>query len=127
MNVYGASVSLPAGHSPESVVASWLFLKYYTGTEAQAQWAVASQYFPVRQSVAAELGDFFAELPAFGTAFELLPYGHAEPPVPGYDFVRDIVTSAMADIANGADVRETLADVTVEANEILAEQMEDLD
>ena len=127
MNVYGASVSLPAGHSPESTVASWLFLKYYTGTEAQAKWAVASQYFPVRQSVAAELGDFFAELPAFGTAFELLPYGHAEPPVPGYDFVRDIVTSAMADIANGADVRETLSAVTEEANEILAEQMEDID
>ncbi|HET8986826.1 MAG TPA: extracellular solute-binding protein [Trueperaceae bacterium] len=127
MNVYGASVSLPAGHSAESTLASWLFLKYYTGTEAQAKWAIASQYFPVRQSVAAELGDFFAQLPAFGTAFELLPYGHAEPPVPGYDFVRDIVTSAMADIANGADVASTLADVTVEANEILAEQMEGLE
>ena len=126
MNIYGASVSIPAGHSAEETLASWLFLKYYTGTEAQAKWAIASQYFPVRQSVAAELGDFFAELPAFGTAFELLPYGHSEPPVPGYDFVRDIVTAAMADIANGADVASTLADVTEEANEILAEQLEGL-
>src|SRR5690606_26733759 len=32
LNIYGASVSIPAGHSPEETLASWLFLKYYTGT-----------------------------------------------------------------------------------------------
>lgn len=126
LNIYGASVSLPAGHGPEETLASWLFLKYYTGTEAQAKWATASQYFPVRQSVAAGLSDLFEELPAYGTAFELLQYGQAEPPVPGYDFVRDIVTGAMADIATGADVAPTLADVNEEANEILAEQLEEV-
>jgi len=126
MNIYGASVSLPAGHSPEATLASWIFLKYYTGTEAQAKWATASQYFPVRQSVAAGLSDLFEQLPAYGTAFELLPYGQAEPPVPGYDFVRDIVTGAMADIGNGADVQSTLDDVNEESNEILAEQLEEV-
>src|SRR5690606_5790323 len=45
MNIYGASVSLPAGHTPEETLASWIFLKYYTGPEAQAAWAAASQYF----------------------------------------------------------------------------------
>ncbi len=127
MNIYGASVSLPAGHSPESVVASWLFLKYYTDTEAQAEWAIASQYFPVRQSVAAGLEPMFDQMPAFESAFNLLPYGIAEPPVPGYDFVRDMIEAEMVAIVTGAPVESTLADATVEANDILADQMESLE
>lgn len=124
MNVYGASVSLPAGHSAEETLAAWLFLKYYTGTEAQAEWAAASQYFPVRQSVAAGLGPVFEEIPGYETAFNLLPYGVAEPPVPGYDFVRDVVTAAMVDIVTNPnlDVRAALTEANEEANDILEDQ-----
>lgn len=127
MNVYGASVSLPAGHSPESVVASWLFLKYYTGTEAQAKWAKASQYFPVRESVAAGLSDFFESLPPYKTAFELLEYGISEPNVPGYDFVRALLDSEMAAIMDGADVASTLEVANKEANLILDDQLAQMD
>ena len=129
MNIYGASVSLPAGHGPEETLAAWLFLKYYTGAEAQAEWAEASQYFPVRQSVAADLGPVFEAIPGYETAFNLLPYGVAEPPVPGYDFVRDLVTATMADLASDPDldVASALADLNEEANEILEEQMAELD
>ena len=129
MNIYGASVSIPAGHPPEETLASWIFLKYYTGTEAQAEWAAASQYFPVRQSVAANLDPVFEEVPGYETAFNLLPYGIAEPNVPGYDFVREIVTATMADIVTNpdADVEAMLQDLNEEANEILDEQMAELE
>ncbi len=126
MNVYGASVSLPAGHSPEETLASWLFLKYYTGTEAQAKWANASQYFPVRESVAAGLGPIFEELPAYGSAFSMLEYGIAEPNVPGYDFVRALIDSEMSAIMDGADVESTLEFANQEANLILDDQLEQL-
>lgn len=126
MNVYGASVSMPAGHSPEADVAAWLFLKYYTGTEAQAEWAVASQYFPVRESVAAGLGPIFEELPAYQTAFEMLEYGIAEPNVPGYDFVRALIESEMSAIMDGANVENTLEFANREANLILDDQLSQL-
>lgn len=126
MNVYGASVSMPAGHTPEEDVAAWLFLKYYTGTEAQAQWANASQYFPVRESVAAGLGPIFAELPAFEASFGMLEYGIAEPNVPGYDFVRALIDSEMAAIMDGADVVSTLEFANQEANLILDDQLSQL-
>lgn len=126
MNVYGASVSLPAGHGPEAELAAWLFLKFYTGKEAQAVWATESQYFPVRQSVAEDLGPLFEELPSFKAAFDLLEYGIAEPNVPGYDFVRDLVNTAMSDIMDGYDVQDTLDALNEEANDILAEQVADL-
>lgn len=122
MNIYGASVSVPMS-TPERQLAAWLFIKYYTSPEVQATWAKASNYFPVRQSVADGLTDYFEANPAYKTAFDMLQYGTTEPPVPGYDFVRDIAEEGMAAIADGADVAETLAQLNIDANEILADQL----
>ncbi len=127
MNVYGASVSIPAGHPAEEELATWLFLKYYTSTEVQADWARASNYFPVRASVAADLGDYFDADPAYATAFSFLEYGVSEPPVPGYDFVRNLIAGEMAAILEGADVEATLGFANLEANDILADQLADID
>ncbi len=126
MNIYGASVSMPSGHSPEQTLAAWLFLKYYTSTEPQTEWAVASQYFPVRESVAAGLSDFFDSLPSYKAAFELLPYGISEPNVPGYDPVRDNIAADMVAIADGEDVAETLHALNGNANLILDDQLSQL-
>lgn len=124
-NVYGASVSMPKS-TPEAELATWLFIKHYTTPEVQATWAEASQYFPVRESVANEMADYFSANPAYETAFELLEYGVAEPPVPGYDFVRDEMETTMAAIINGADVQSSLDELNETANEILADQMADM-
>ena len=126
MNIYGASVSIPSGNSPENELATWLFIKYYTSPEVQAQWAQASNYFPVRESVANGLGDYFEQNPAYQTAFELLEYGQAEPPAPGYDFVRDLIEQEMAAIVDGADVADTLEFANAEANLLLEDQLADM-
>ena len=126
-NVYGASVSITAGHAPEAELATWLFVRYFTSTEAQAAWARASNYFPVRASVAADLGDYFAAEPAYETAFGLLPFGVSEPVAPGYAFVRDLVAAEMGAIVEGADVVTSLSRLTDEANRILLDQLADLD
>ena len=123
MNIYGASVSIPVT-TPEEQLAAWLFVKYYTSPEIQATWAEVSQYFPVRASVADELGPYFEANPAYKAAFDLLPYGKFEPPVPGYDFVRVAVGEAMAAIANGDDVASTLSSLDEESDAILDEQMD---
>ena len=125
MNIYGASVSIPKS-TPEQELAAWLFVKYYTSPEVQAKWAEASNYFPVRKSVAENMTDYFEENPTYKKVFELLPYGKAEPPMPGYDFVRDEVEAVMAAIADGAPVQESLDQLTETANEILADQLADM-
>ena len=125
-NIYGASVSIPTGHTPEANLATWLFIKYYTSPEVQATWAEASQYFPVRQSVAEGLADYFAANPSYQTAFDLLPYSKAEPSTPGYEFVRDLIEENMTVIADGEDVATTLANINEEANAILSEQMAEM-
>lgn len=122
MNIYGASVSLPKT-TPENELASWLFVKYYTNSEIQARWAQASQYFPVRASVADGLKEYFDTNPAYKTAFDLLKYGRFEPPVPNYDPVRVKVGEVMAAIADGADITSSLQGLNDEANTILSESL----
>jgi ABC-type glycerol-3-phosphate transport system substrate-binding protein len=125
-NIQGASVSMPDTGSPERQLATWVFLKYYTSPEVQAEWATASNYFPVRRSSAAAAADYLEQNPTYAAAFELLQYGISEPPVPGYDFVRGRVSEAVARIIGGADVTSTLEALNAEANDILDEQLEEL-
>jgi multiple sugar transport system substrate-binding protein len=124
MNIYGASVSIPK-NTPEKELASWLFIKFYTSPEIQAKWAQVSTYFPVRASVAEGMVDYFAANPAYKTAFDLLQYGHFEPPVPGYDFVRNKLNEATSAIVTDPypDVASTLDALNPVANGLLTEQM----
>ncbi len=120
MNIYGASVSIPKT-DPQTQLAAWLFLKYYTSPEIQARWARASNYFPVRASVADGLGDYFSENPAYETAFGLLKYGKTEPPVAGYDNIRDEASAAFNRILAGEDAATVLAELDQTANALLAD------
>jgi multiple sugar transport system substrate-binding protein/sn-glycerol 3-phosphate transport system substrate-binding protein len=122
-NVYGASLSMPKG-TLESELATWLFVKYFSSPEVQAQWVQASDNLPVRASAAGGLTDYFAANSAYATAFEMLPYAVPEPSVPGYDFVRDMVEKAMVAIINGENVQATLDQLNQDANLNLTEQLE---
>ena len=123
-NVYGASVSIPAT-TPEQELAAWLFVRWFTEPEQQARWAVASNYFPVRATTAENLADYFADNPQYAAAFELLGNTKTEPPVAGYDVVRDMVEEqAFFDILDGADVQETLDAITDAVNEIYQTQFQ---
>ena len=119
VNVYGASVSIPKT-TPEEQLAAWLFVRWMSEPEQQAEWVEISNYFPVRHSVANNLGDYLAANPRYAQAFNILQTSDtkAEPPYLGYSEVRDMVNAAYNAIIDGADVEETLADLEDEANEI---------
>jgi multiple sugar transport system substrate-binding protein/sn-glycerol 3-phosphate transport system substrate-binding protein len=119
-NIYGASVSIPQT-DPQTQLAAWVFMKYYTSPEIQARWARASNYFPARVSVAEGLDEYFSENPAYETAFNLLQYGKTEPAVAGYDNIRDEAEEAFQRILAGEDAETVLAELDATANEILEE------
>ncbi|MFW5729566.1 MAG: ABC transporter substrate-binding protein [Spirochaetota bacterium] len=119
INVYGASLSVTKS-TPEKQLASWLFLRWLTEPEQQARWARASNYFPVRKSVANNLDSYFEENPRYQEAFDILTTSdtRAEPPFAGYDEVRDIAESAFNAIIDGENIDETIASLQTEANEV---------
>jgi multiple sugar transport system substrate-binding protein len=119
LDIYGASVSIPRS-TPQRQLAAWLLVKYLTQPGPQAKWVEVTNYFPVRKSTAAQLGDYLSKNPNYKIAYDLLLGSDikAEPPFAGYSEVRDAVEAAFNKILDGADIDATLRELDEEANEI---------
>ena len=122
-NIYGGDIMIPAT-TPENQLAAWIFLKWFTSPEIQAQWVKTSGYFPTRAS-AADLLTYYVDVnPKWGQALALLPYGTYEPQLISYQSVRDAAQQAFNEMMQGADIKAILEALTKEANELQAELME---
>lgn len=125
VNVYGGDVMITAT-APEQELAAWVFIKYFTSPEVQAQWDQISGYFPTRASTAQYLQEYVSGSPygaQFQQALDLVQYGTYEPQLISYTAVRDAVTAAFNEIMQGADVQTTLDALTEEANALQEELM----
>lgn len=120
INVYGGDVMIPAT-TPETQLAAWIFIKWYTSPEIQAEWVKISGYFPTRASSSQYLTDFYTTNKQFAQATELLKYGTFEPQLISYQSVRDAAEAAFNEIMQGADIQATLDALTTTANELQAE------
>jgi ABC-type glycerol-3-phosphate transport system substrate-binding protein len=122
VNVYGPSISITKT-TRESELAAFLFLKFLNSPQVQAEWAIASSYFPVRASAGLEMRDFLDQNQEYRAGVSLLPYAYFEPPVPGYETVRLEVDAAMNAILDGGDVKTLLTALNDKANQILNNQV----
>lgn len=126
MNLYGASVSIPAT-TPEQELATWIFVKFLGSQAVMALWGDAANYFPTRGDAAELLTETFERVPAYGATFPLLQYAYREPGVPGYDPVRNEIQNTLvllwdfAPGSTGEDVQSALDALDELANDILAE------
>ncbi|MCA9922077.1 MAG: extracellular solute-binding protein [Anaerolineales bacterium] len=120
MNIYGGDVMI-VKTTPEEQLAAWEFIKWFTSPEVQARWVDASGYFPTNSGTTEFLGDYNEANPVYGTALDLLNYGKFEPQLISYQSVRDAAEEAFNAILQGADVQETLDELTDTANELQAE------
>jgi multiple sugar transport system substrate-binding protein len=122
-NIYGGDVMIPVT-TPEQELAAWIFVKWFTSPEIQAQWVAASGYFPTRASTPVE--EYVASQ-TYGTqwqqALDLLPYGTYEPQLISYEQVRTRLQEDYNAIMQGADVQETLDAANEFANQIQEELM----
>ena len=128
LNVYGGDVMITA-NKPEQELAAWIFIKYFTSPEVQAQWDQISGYFPTRASTEQYLADYIANI-SYGKQYQqgldLLPYGVYEPQLISYQGVRDAAQAAFNAIMQGADIQETLDQLTSDANDLQAELMSEI-
>lgn len=130
VNLYGASVSVYKT-TPEKELAAWLVIKFLGDKAQTTKWAVATGYFPVRQSVKDDVIAAYKKDPAwsgvtdsYAHMFDWLQYGMIESPVAGYDPVRDIIdkelmSRVLTDFT--ADPKKLLDDAAAKANAILKE------
>lgn len=96
--------------TPEEELASWLFLKYLTSPETQAEWVQFSRYYPTRKSSLRFLRDFRAENPHWSKGLNLLKYSIGMPLDPSWNTVK---------LSVGDAFEEILLDETLEVEEQL--------
>lgn len=126
-NVYGGDVMIPVT-TPEQELAAWIFVKWFTTPESQAEWVAASGYFPTRAST--PLDDYIATTVGgtqWAQALALLPYGTYEPQLISYEQVRNRLEQDFNAIIQGADVQETLDAANEFGNDIQEELMAELE
>lgn len=119
VDIYGASISVTKT-TAQKQLASWLFLKWWSEPAQEAQWVRISNYFPTRKSTAANLTDYFQQNPVYKAAFDALTnsVGVYEPPFNEYQKVRNLETSALNAVLDGADIDKTLAQLDADANKL---------
>lgn len=115
--------------APEQELATWLFVKFLAGPEAQLAWSGATGYFSIRNDIEVTAADFteprmpyerFIEVQGILTDESVSVY--ASPGLPSYSAVRGIVPNTLAEVVNGdAAIADALAELNEEANELHAD------
>ncbi|HXF64198.1 MAG TPA: extracellular solute-binding protein [Caldilineaceae bacterium] len=128
-NVYGGDVMIPVT-TPEQELAAWIFVKWFTSPEVQAEWVQASGYFPTRQSTSQYLDEYIETSTGgqqWAQALALLEYGVYEPQLISYDQVRRSISEAFNAIMQGADIESTLQELNELANTTQEELMAEIE
>jgi len=80
--------------TPAQQLAAWLFVKWLTTPENQVQLALATGYFPVRNSSMELLAEAAADQPQWIAALDLVGYARPEPNLRSWNSVRWAVSDA---------------------------------
>ena len=112
--------------SPEAEVATWLFVKYLAGSEAQLAWSGATGYFSIRNDIEVTEADFTEPRMPFARFIEVqgilqddMVSVYASPGLPSYSAVRGMVPNTIAEVVNGdVAVADALAELNADASEL---------
>ena len=122
VNAFGQLVGI-VGTNPEQDLASWIFLRYLTSPETQADWISMTSYFPSQSST--DIGTLAEDDPVWATALELLPLGKAEPNLAAHGAVRGQIRDTFFAVLDAADA-DAIQALLDELNDMAAETVADL-
>ncbi len=119
-NIYGGDVMI-ATKSPETQLAAWIFIKWFTQPDIMVRWDKASGYFPTRRSAAEFMTQYNVSNDPYRQGLALLQFSKYEPQLISYTHVRDLVSKYFEEIMQGADIKTALNNLTDQANGLQAE------
>ena len=112
--------------SPETELATWLFVRFLAGSEAQLAWSGATGYFSIRNDIEVTEADFTEPRMPYARFVEV--HGilqddsisvYASPGLPSYSAVRGLVPNTLAEVVSGdTPAADALAELNAEANEL---------
>ena len=123
VNAFGQLIGI-MDQSPEANLAAWIWLKYFTSPEVQAEWITSSAYFPSQTTTDQYLGDYIAADKYYAEGLELAQYGESEPNFASWGALRNEIRDsfyAVLAAADEAEIDQILADLDTTAADLLAE------
>jgi multiple sugar transport system substrate-binding protein len=110
----------------EAELATWLFVKFLAGYDAQLAWSGTTGYFSIRTDVEVTEADFVGPRMPYSRFLEVQGILndenisiYASPGLPSYSAVRGIVPNTIAEVVNGdAETADALAELNEESNDL---------
>jgi multiple sugar transport system substrate-binding protein/sn-glycerol 3-phosphate transport system substrate-binding protein len=122
VDLFGQYVAI-ANTNPERMMATWVFIKYLTSPEVQAQWIEGSAYYPVRSDAVPLLDTYGSENAIWSYGLSFLESGKAEPAWASWTSVRRSVGDTFNAILQGTpeDIPGLLDELNVTAQQAIDE------
>jgi multiple sugar transport system substrate-binding protein len=133
-----APLPIPAGGKPATGNGGWVtsitrdskypaltfeYLAYVVETRNMANFCIANNVLPTRQSMMAFKKEYSVGLPYFNVFEEVLPSSKFRPPVPEYNSISaEIVTGIQKALTQQASAKDALDQAAVKVDAILAQR-----
>jgi multiple sugar transport system substrate-binding protein/sn-glycerol 3-phosphate transport system substrate-binding protein len=122
VNIYGPA-HIIFRSTPEQQLAAWVFLKWLTEPEQQAQWVRGTDYYPVRQSTADLLNEHFTENPIYAKGFDFMMLDQGQQvAVTGYEQCEGAIEEMLTRVLReDEEIQVELDNAVEECNQTLEE------
>jgi sn-glycerol 3-phosphate transport system substrate-binding protein len=105
--------------TPSKQLASWLFIRWFAETPQAVRWSQLTGLLPLRQSAGLGLADEFAANAGLKVAFDLLTVAQAQPDVPQWDAIAELLVHAVSASVQGNDPQQMLNEAAQAADNLL--------
>ncbi|HEY4720402.1 MAG TPA: extracellular solute-binding protein, partial [Anaerolineae bacterium] len=107
--------------TPSKQLAAWLFIRWFSDTAETGHWAQLTGLLPLRKSAKVGLADEFATNAGFKVAFDLLAVAHAQPDIPAWGSIAELLVHAVNAAVSGNEPAQLLRDAANSADSLLTQ------
>jgi ABC-type glycerol-3-phosphate transport system substrate-binding protein len=105
--------------TPAKQLAAWLFIKWFSDTAQTVRWSQLTGLLPLRKSAGQGLAGEFASNTGFKVAFDLLAVAKAQPDIPAWGSIAELLIHAVNAAVAGNDPAQLLNDAAKNADALL--------
>jgi ABC-type glycerol-3-phosphate transport system substrate-binding protein len=105
--------------TPAKQLAAWLFIRWFAETPQAVRWSKLTGLLPLRQSAGAGLAPEFAANAGLKVAFDLLSVARAQPDVPQWGAIAELLVHAVTSSVEGNDPAQLLNEAAQAADNLL--------
>lgn len=105
--------------TPAKQLATWLFIRWFAETPQAVRWSQLTGLLPLRQSAGVGLANEFATNAGLKVAFDLLSVARAQPDVPQWAAIAELLVHAVNASVEGNDPARLLNEAAQAADNLL--------